>query len=157
MSSNGILHQTSYSHTPQQNGIVEHKNRHLKETTWTLLDSHVPHHFLGEVILISCYLINPMSSIVLNDEVHTCPFSFLPSIQPSTMFILFHILYITSHTCFVHILIIRNIMIFFILLVTFIIYSSIISLLLEGIKSPLSITCIIVEIQGFSLMIIFFL
>ena len=37
MSQHGILHQFSYAHTPQQNGVAERKNRHLVETTRTLL------------------------------------------------------------------------------------------------------------------------
>ena len=37
MSRNGILHQTSCPHTPQQNGVVERKNRHLVEITRALL------------------------------------------------------------------------------------------------------------------------
>ena len=33
----GILHQLSYPYTPQQNGLVEQKHRHIIETTITLL------------------------------------------------------------------------------------------------------------------------
>ena len=40
MSSHEILHQSSYAYTPQQNGVVEHKNRHLVETARTLLLHH---------------------------------------------------------------------------------------------------------------------
>ena len=48
MSQHGILHQSSYAHTPQQNGVAECKNRHLIETTRTLLlHYHVPFRFLG--------------------------------------------------------------------------------------------------------------
>ena len=32
MSSQGILHQSSCAYNPQQNGVVEQKNRHLIET-----------------------------------------------------------------------------------------------------------------------------
>ena len=46
MSSHGIFHQSSCAYTPQQNGVVEHKNRHLVETTRTLLLHHkVPQRF----------------------------------------------------------------------------------------------------------------
>ena len=37
MSSHGILQLSSCAYTPQQNGVAEHKNRHLVETTHTLL------------------------------------------------------------------------------------------------------------------------
>jgi len=48
MASQDILHQTSCAYTPQQNGIVEHKNRHLVETTRTILiHGDVPQHFWG--------------------------------------------------------------------------------------------------------------
>ena len=33
----GILYQLSYPYTPQQNGLVEQKHRHIIETTITLL------------------------------------------------------------------------------------------------------------------------
>ncbi|RVW35016.1 Retrovirus-related Pol polyprotein from transposon RE1 [Vitis vinifera] len=59
MSQHGILHQSSCAHTPQQNGVAERKNRHLVETTRTLLlHSHVPFRFWGDAILTACYLIN---------------------------------------------------------------------------------------------------
>ena len=46
MSSHGILHQSSCAYTPQQNGVVELKNRHLVETACTLLLHHkVPQRF----------------------------------------------------------------------------------------------------------------
>ena len=46
MSSHGILHQSSCAYTPQHNGVVERKNRHLVETTSTLLLNHkVPQRF----------------------------------------------------------------------------------------------------------------
>jgi len=41
----GISLKSTYSHTPQQNGIVERKNRHLAETARTLLlGTNVPIH-----------------------------------------------------------------------------------------------------------------
>ena len=48
--SHGIFHQSSCAYTPQQNGVAEHKNRHLVETTRTLLLHHtVPQRFLGDL------------------------------------------------------------------------------------------------------------
>ena len=57
MSQHGILHQSSCAHTPQQNGVVERKNRHLVETAHTLiLYSHVSFRFLGECCSYSLLL-----------------------------------------------------------------------------------------------------
>ncbi|RVW33465.1 Retrovirus-related Pol polyprotein from transposon RE2 [Vitis vinifera] len=98
MSHHGILHQSSCAHTPQQNGVAEHKNRHLVETARTiLLHSNVPFRFWGDAVLTACYLINHMPSSVLHDQI---PHSFLFPDQP---------LYFLSPrvfgcTCFVHIL-----------------------------------------------------
>ena len=59
MSQHGILHQSSCAHTRQQNEVAERKNRHLIEIARTLLlHYHVPFRFLGDAILIACYLIN---------------------------------------------------------------------------------------------------
>ena len=70
MSSLEILHQSSYAYTPQQNGVVERKNRHLVETTRTLQLHHkVLQHFWGDAILTACYLINCMPSAVLHDQI----------------------------------------------------------------------------------------
>ncbi|RVX02403.1 Retrovirus-related Pol polyprotein from transposon RE1 [Vitis vinifera] len=98
MSHHGILHQSSYAHTPQQNGVAERKNRHLVETARTLLlHSHVPFRFWGDAVLTVCYLINRMPSSVLHDQIphsllfHNQPLYFLPP-------------RVFGCTCFVHIL-----------------------------------------------------
>src|SRR3954466_10553246 len=96
MASNGILHQTSCPHTPQQNGVAEHKNRHLVETTRTLLlHGNVPLGFWGDAVLMACYLINCMPSSVFNNKIpHSIllPNSPLHPIPPRVF----------GSTCFVH-------------------------------------------------------
>ncbi|PKU81655.1 Retrovirus-related Pol polyprotein from transposon TNT 1-94 [Dendrobium catenatum] len=59
----GISHQVSCPHTPEQNGIAEHKHRHLLETTQTLLyTASVPTSFWLDAVLTTTYLINRMPS-----------------------------------------------------------------------------------------------
>ena len=98
ISQHGILHQSSCAHTPQQNGVTERKNRHLIETTRTLLlHYHVPFRFWGDAVLTACYLINRMPSSVLHDQI------------PHSLLFLDHPLYflpprVFGCTFFVHIL-----------------------------------------------------
>ena len=96
MASHGILHQTSCAYIPQQNGVAEHKNRHLIETTRTLLiHGEVPEHFWGDVILTAYYLINCMPSSVLKNNI---PHSILFPHNPLHPFPL----RVFGSTCFVH-------------------------------------------------------
>ena len=97
MASHGILHQSSYAYTPQQNGVAKRKNRHLVETARTLLLHHkVSQCFWGNVILFACYLINRMSSSVLHDQIPhpvSLPYQHLFCLPP----------HIFGCVCFVHI------------------------------------------------------
>lgn len=53
LTSQGILHQPSCSHTPQLNVVAKWKNLHLVETTRSmLLRNNVPLRFWGDTILI---------------------------------------------------------------------------------------------------------
>ena len=57
----GIIHQGSCNDTPQQNGVVERKNKHLLDVARSLIfTTKVPKNLWGEVILIATYLINRM-------------------------------------------------------------------------------------------------
>jgi transposase InsO family protein len=62
----GILHQTTCVYTPEQNGVSERKNRHLLEMTRVLLfQNNVPKRFWSDAVLTSTYLINRLSSAML--------------------------------------------------------------------------------------------
>ena len=67
MLQNGILHHTSGVDTPSRNGVAKRKNRHLLETTRALLSQmHVSKHFWANAFSTTCFLINQMSSSILN-------------------------------------------------------------------------------------------
>ena len=66
LSSQGIIHQTSYVGTPQQNGVAERKNRDLLEKTRSfMIYMNVPKKFWSFAILTATYLINRLPSPVL--------------------------------------------------------------------------------------------
>nr|GFA12818.1 putative reverse transcriptase domain-containing protein [Tanacetum cinerariifolium] len=55
----GILHQTSVARTPEQNGVVERRNRTLVEAARTMLSTvKVPLFFWAEAIAIACFTQN---------------------------------------------------------------------------------------------------
>nr|GFA69319.1 retrovirus-related Pol polyprotein from transposon TNT 1-94 [Tanacetum cinerariifolium] len=66
----GIQHQTSVSRTPEQNGIVERRNRTLVEAARTMLSAaKVPLFFWAEAIATACFTQNPHNS---SDPAPTC-------------------------------------------------------------------------------------
>ena len=79
--SKGILHQTSVRDTPQQNGVVERKHRHLLETARALfIRSKLPIIFWGDCILTATYLINRFPMKILHNK---SPFEILFGHSPS--------------------------------------------------------------------------
>jgi transposase InsO family protein len=57
----GIKHEFSSPYTPQQNGVVERKNRTLLDMARTMLDEYkTPDRFWAEAINIACYSINQL-------------------------------------------------------------------------------------------------
>ncbi|KAJ0518828.1 putative RNA-directed DNA polymerase [Helianthus annuus] len=82
---NGILHQTTCVYTPQQNGIVERKHRHLLNVAKALLfQSNLPLRFWSECVLTAVYLINRTPSSVLGGR---SPYELIHGFKPS----LFHL------------------------------------------------------------------
>ena len=93
LESSGIVHQSSCVGTPQQNGVVERKNRRLLEVArFLLFTSHVPKRFRGDAILTITYLISRMPSRVLKFKtpmqtlLETYPHSHLVSQIPLKVF-----------------------------------------------------------------------
>lgn len=62
----GIIHQNTCIHTPQWNGIPEHKHRHILEVVRSLrFQLKAPLKFLGEYVTIACYIIKILPTLVL--------------------------------------------------------------------------------------------
>lgn len=91
----GILFQTSCVGTPQQNGRVERKHKHILNVARALMfQANLPIRFWGESILTVAHLINPTPSPLLQNQ---SPFTLLFGTLPS---------YVTIKTfrclCFAH-------------------------------------------------------
>jgi hypothetical protein len=64
-----IIHQTNCVSTPQRNGVVERKHRHLLNMSRALLfQARLPTKFWGDAILTTAYLINRTPTPLLSDK-----------------------------------------------------------------------------------------
>ena len=95
--SNGIIHQTSCPHASQQNSVAERKLRHILDVVCTsMFHVHVPKLYCCDIVLTACYLINRMSSPIIDNRI---PISCLFHDA-----ILFHVTRIFCCTSFIHVL-----------------------------------------------------
>jgi hypothetical protein len=80
----GIKHEFSSPYTPQQNGVVERKNRTLLDMARTMLDEYkTPDWFLAEAINIACYSIN---RLYLHRILKKTSYEFLTGKQPNVSY-----------------------------------------------------------------------
>ena len=63
-----FLHQKSCVYTPQNNGVLERKHRHLLDTAHALpFQSNLPSKFWGECLKCATYLINRMPLVSIDN------------------------------------------------------------------------------------------
>ena len=67
LEAHGTIHQTTCFDTPQQNGVVERKNRHLLEVVRaSLIEAHMPLSYRGHALTCATYLINRVPSSTID-------------------------------------------------------------------------------------------
>ena len=77
----GIEHNFSAPRTPQQNGIVERKNRTLQEMAITMLhENNLPTYFLAEAVNTSCYILN---RVVIRPSLDKTPYELWKNKKPN--------------------------------------------------------------------------
>lgn len=77
----GILHETSCVHTPQQNGRAERKHKHILNIAQTLqFQANLPIEFWGECVLAAGHLINRKPTHLLENKT---PYEMLHGQPPS--------------------------------------------------------------------------
>nr|GEZ57341.1 retrovirus-related Pol polyprotein from transposon TNT 1-94 [Tanacetum cinerariifolium] len=90
----GILHQTSVARTPEQNDVVERRNRTLVEAAQTMLSAaKVPLFFWGEAIATTCFTQNFSLVIPLHEKT---PYHIINDRKPPVKFF-----YIFGSLCYI--------------------------------------------------------
>ncbi|WVZ53087.1 hypothetical protein U9M48_004073 [Paspalum notatum var. saurae] len=86
--SQGLEHQFSSPYVPQQNGVVEHKNRTLVEMARMMLDEHrTPRKFWAKAINTACYVSNRIFlRAVLNKTSYELRFGRQPKVSHLRVF-----------------------------------------------------------------------
>ncbi|GKE21037.1 RmlC-like cupins superfamily protein [Tanacetum coccineum] len=95
---NGITHQTSCPHTPQQNARVERKHKHLLEVVRSIkFQGHFPIYFWGYCLLAATYIINRLPSKTTNNK---SPYEIVYKIPPdlTNLRVLGRRAYVHNHT-----------------------------------------------------------
>lgn len=91
----GIVHQTSCVDTPQQNGRVERKHRHILNVSRSLLfQANLPVKFWGEAILTAAHLINRTPTALHKGR---SPYELLHGVKPD-----YKLLRVFSSACYAH-------------------------------------------------------
>ena len=91
---NGIEHEFSAARTPQQNGVVERKNRTLIEAARTMLEeSKLPTYFWAEAVNTACFTQNIS---LINKVKGMTPYQLIKKRKPSLNF-----LHVFGCKCFV--------------------------------------------------------
>ena len=82
---NGIMHEFSAPRTPQQNGVVERKNRSLIEAARTMLEeSKLPTYFWAEAVNCACYTQNVS---LINQAKSMTPYQLFKRRKPTLNFL----------------------------------------------------------------------
>nr|GFB37735.1 retrovirus-related Pol polyprotein from transposon TNT 1-94 [Tanacetum cinerariifolium] len=90
----GILHQTSVAQTPEQNGVIERRNRTLVEAARTMLSAaKVPLFFWAEEIATACFTQNRSLVIPILEKT---PYHIINDRKPSVK-----LFYIFGSLCYI--------------------------------------------------------
>ncbi|XP_052291943.1 uncharacterized protein LOC127900768, partial [Citrus sinensis] len=77
----GIEHQFSSPRTPQQNGVVERKNRSIQEMARTMLNENaLPKYFWAEAVNTACYVLN---RVLIRPNLNKTPYELWKDRKPN--------------------------------------------------------------------------